>query len=94
MANDKNFPMFYSFLSNKILLFIDYYTFETFDIKYSKKSKLKFRKELEPYLFEAQTIVVTDEENRKQKFKNFRENEVFQFGGGINPYIMNDGKMW
>ena len=93
MANDKNFPMFYSFLSNKMVLFIDYDLFETFDIKYSKKSKLKFRKELEPYLFEAQTIVVTDEENRKQKFKNFRENEVFQFGGGINLYIMNDGKI-
>lgn len=93
MANDKQFPMFYSFLSNKMILFIDFDLFDTFDIKYSKKSKVKFRKELEPYLFEAQTIVVADEENRKQTFKNFRENEVFQFGGGINVYIMNDGKI-
>ncbi len=93
MANDKKFPMFYSFLSNKMILFIDYDLFDTFDIKYSKKSKIKFRKELEPYLFEAQTIVFRDKENIKQTFKNFRENEVFQFGGGINLYIMNDGKI-
>ena len=93
MANDKKFPMFYSFLSNKMILFIDYDLFDTFDIKYSKKSEIKFRKELEPYLFEAQTIVFRDKENIKQTFKNFRENEVFQFGGGINLYIMNDGKI-
>lgn len=93
MANDKQFPMFYSFLSNKMILFIDYDLFDTFDIKYSKKSKVKFRKEIEPYLFEAQTIVFRDKENVKQTFKNFRENEVFQFGGGINLYIMNDGKI-
>ena len=93
MANDKQFPMFYSFLSNKMILFIDYDLFETFDIKYSKKSKIKFRKEIEPYLFEAQTIVFRDKENIKQKFKNFRENEVFQFGGGMNVYVMNDGKI-
>ena len=93
MANDKRFPMFYSSLSNKMILFINYDLFETFDVKFTKKSKLKFRRELEPYLFEAQTIVFTDKENRKQKFENFRPDEVFHAGGGMNVYIMNDGKI-
>jgi hypothetical protein len=93
LANDKQFPMFYSFLLNKMILFNNYDLFETFDIEYTKKSKVKFRKELEPYLFEAQTIVFTDKENKKQKLKNFRPDEVFHTGRGINVYIMNDGKV-
>jgi len=83
MSTEKQFTTFFGIQTIR----------QTFDIKYSKKSEVKFRKELEPYLFEAQTIVVADEENRKQTFKNFRENEVFQFGGGINVHIMNDGKI-
>ena len=73
-----------------MILFTNY---DLFDIKYTKKTKVKFRKELEPYLFEAQTIVFTDKENRKQKFNNFRQDDIFQAGGGMNVYIMNDGKI-
>lgn len=94
MDNDRQFPIFYSFLLNRMIVFINYDLMDIFNIEFTKKSKVKFRKDIEPYLFDSKTILFPDEKNKKHKVKNFRPGEVFHFGGGMNVYIMNDGKVW
>jgi hypothetical protein len=90
--NDQQFPMFYSFLSGKMIIFKNSDLISALDIKYTKKSILKFQQDLEPYLFPAETIVLHDKEHVMKKAKNFRADEFFYMGGGTNVYIMNDGK--
>jgi hypothetical protein len=85
--------MFYSFLSGKMIIFKNSDLIAALDIKYTKKSKLKFQQDLEPYLFPAETIVLPDKEHVMKKAKNFRADEFFYMGGGTNVYIMNDGKV-
>lgn len=93
MDNDKQFPLFYSLLSDRVVLFMYYDFGDIFKLKFTKKSKSKFRKDLEPYLFKYQTVILPNENNKMTKAKNFRPDEVIQHGGGIDVYIMNDGSV-
>jgi len=93
MDNDKQFPLFYSLLSNRVVLFMYYDLSDIFKLKFTKKSKSKFRKDLEPYLFKNQTVMLHNEYNKMTKAKDFRPDEVIQTGGGIDVYIINDGSI-
>ena len=93
MDNDQQFPLFYSLLSNRVVLFMYYDLSDIFNLKFTKKSKSKFQKDLEPYLFKSQTVMLPNEYNKMTKAKNFRPDEVIQHGGGIYVYIMNDGSV-
>lgn len=93
MDNDKQFPLFYSLLSNRVVLFMYYDLSDIFKLRFTRKSKSKFRKDLEPYLFKSRTVMLPNEYNKMTKARNFRPDEVIHAGGGIDVYIMNDGSI-
>ena len=63
---------------------VQFHLSDIFKLEFTKKSKLKSRKDLEPYLFESQTIILPDKNNKLTKAENFRQDEVIQVCGKIS----------
>ncbi len=79
--NDKNFPSFYMWLNNKMILFYVRQLDNIVCKKLSLRSKKKFVRKIEPFLAK---------QKRVGRFKNFRPDEVFQLHGGKTIYLIND----
>lgn len=93
LNNDLRFPLFYSWVKNRIVLFYSDEIRNTLNLKYSTDSKRAFQKIIEPFLFPGEDVYLTIDGVTK-KGTNFRPNEIFMFGGpSVRIYKLYDNSV-
>lgn len=88
--NDDLYPLFYTYINERIVLIYLNVVNEFSIFNLSKKSKTRFRKKVEIFLPETKKMTFYDMEGKKTfTDKNFRI-DYFKFHGGKYIYILKD----
>jgi len=86
--DDAAFPLFYTYINNRIVIIKDLPVASSINYSITKKSKRKFIKRLTPFLTKASTITI-----KGQKVKNFRF-PIVVIHGGKRFFKLSDGSVF
>ena len=81
---DRLFPMFYTYISGRLVLIYHEPLGDLLDVTYSRKSKKALLKNMSVYLEEPVTVVLRDDQGKKlgKKDRNARLDSYFYLHGG------------
>lgn len=87
-----NFPLFYSFVNNKLVTLVNRPIFDSICYQIKTKSKKAFQKIVEPYLEKAIWIKMPNSNGKGTSRARFRPNDLLQIHGSKTLYILADGR--
>ena len=93
IENDAQFPPYYTMLNNKIILFKFSNLNDLFILRYTNKSKRKFLRVIEPFLFPKSTLLFPSDKGKFVKDKKFRKGEQLLLNNGWDVNILLDGSV-
>jgi len=88
-----NFPLFYSFVNNKLVTLVNRPIFDSICYQIKTKSKKAFQRIVEPYLEKPIWIKMPNSNGKGTSRAKFRPNDLFQLHGGKTLYILADGRV-
>lgn len=88
-----NFPLFYSFVNNKLVTLNNWPIFDSICYQIKTKSKKAFQKIVEPYLEKSIWIKMPNGHGKGTSRAKFRPNDLLQIHGSKALYILADGKV-